>query len=139
MIDHHRTATSMLAVITIGLVALAACASSSNDANAATNHATATSETIATDPTAAPRTDPAQTIPPAGVGLSHCEFIDPIDQVVEIDSRVFRSTDRVSMHFTPCTVDQPTPNPIIYLLHGAGADETQRPDVNIFAAADAPS
>lgn len=75
--------------------------------------------------------------PAAGADTLTCNMPEPIDQVLEIDSPVFAAKDRVDVHFTPCTLDQPNPNALIYLLHGAGADETQWPDVDIFTAADA--
>lgn len=75
--------------------------------------------------------------PPPDTGVaSNCDMSQPIDQVIEVDNATSGTTDRVSVHFTPCTLDQPAPNAIVYLLHGASADETQWPDVDIFAAAD---
>lgn len=66
-----------------------------------------------------------------------CNLSEPVDQTIKIDSAVYGEADVVSVHFTPCTLDQPNPNAIIYLLHGAGADQTQWPDVDAFTAADA--
>ncbi len=75
--------------------------------------------------------------PAAGADSLSCNMPEPIDQVLEIHSPAFASIDRVDVHFTPCTLDQPSPNALIYLLHGSGADETQWSDVDIFTAADA--
>ena len=71
------------------------------------------------------------------VPTADCAVAEPVDQFLTVDSAASGSADRVNVHFTPCTIDQQTPNAIIYLLHGAGADETQWPDVDIFTAADA--
>lgn len=76
-------------------------------------------------------------VAPADSGTaSNCEMPQPVDIVIEVPNAASGTTDRVSVHYTPCTLDQPTPNAIVYLLHGASADETQWPDVNIFTAAD---
>lgn len=119
-VNHVRPVATLAA---IALVTLAACSSSETDPIATSDAVVPTRVAVAN--TAVPVAD------------APCEMADPIDQILEIASTVFGSVDRVSVHFTPCTVDQPTPNPIIYLLHGANADETQWPDVDIFAAADA--
>jgi enterochelin esterase-like enzyme len=66
-----------------------------------------------------------------------CAVAEPFDLSLDVDNLAFGTTSRVSVHFSPCAVDQPTPNAIIYLLHGAGADETQWSDVDMFGAADA--
>ncbi|MDE0803956.1 MAG: alpha/beta hydrolase-fold protein [Acidimicrobiales bacterium] len=60
----------------------------------------------------------------------------PVDDDLVIPSAIYRGDQRVRVHFTPCTLDQPEPVAILYLLHGAGADETQWSDVGVFDAAD---
>lgn len=135
--------SSALVALAAASVFLAAC--STSDPTAGGVDPTTVPGTGATSSTApTPSTPTAATTAPVpsptgspSVVPGYCSMDEPVDQVLVVDSAAFDSADRVSVHFTPCTLDQSTPNAIIYLLHGAGADETQWPDVGIFAAADA--
>jgi len=124
----HRRSLTAIAVL-CGVV-VAGCASSS------TNTDTSASSTAGGTSVATPSTTSIAPVPGV-VGPVACAMAEPVDEVLEVASSAFGSTTRVSVHFTPCTIDQPTPNAIVYLLHGAGADETQWLDVDIFGAADA--
>lgn len=134
--------SSALIALAAAAVLLAACSTSDPNAGAVdANPVAATGATSSASP--APTAPATSTMSVPSPTTSHsvvaddCSMDEPVDQVLVVDSAKFDSTDRVSVHFTPCTLDQSTPNAIIYLLHGAGADETQWPDVGIFAAADA--
>ncbi|MDE0805322.1 MAG: hypothetical protein OSA99_18635, partial [Acidimicrobiales bacterium] len=65
-----------------------------------------------------------------------CMVAEPTDQDIVVPSAVYHDDQRVRIHLTPCTLDQPTPVAVLYLLHGAGADETQWSDVGVLAPAD---
>lgn len=53
------------------------------------------------------------------------------------DLTTSREGQRVFIHLPPCYAEHPTSRyPVIVLIHGAGADETQWPDVGIVTTAD---
>ena len=54
-----------------------------------------------------------------------------------VASAVYRHSVATSVYLPPCYDWTVAPIPVIYLLHGANADETQWPDVGVQAAADA--
>lgn len=139
--NHLRSSITTIAVAaTISLLSACSSTGTATSESADSGTTTATTASVDADPAATPPTTPPTaadaTIPVTDTGPLPCQMSDPIDHVLEVDSDVFGAVERVSVHFTPCTLDQPTPNPILYLLHGAAADETQWPDVDIFAAAD---
>ena len=145
-LHHTGTAGTPGLGVGLGLVALlvlSACSSSGTNTESATPSAATTSPGVTSAITGqgSDGSPVTSATPPDPTGSTldptQCAMPRPIDEVVEVRSSVFETTDRVSVHFTPCSVDQPTPNAIVYLLHGASADETQWPDVDIFTAADA--
>ena len=54
-----------------------------------------------------------------------------------IFSSVYDAATRISVYLPPCYASETQILPVIYLLHGANADETQWPDLRVQAAADA--
>jgi enterochelin esterase-like enzyme len=57
--------------------------------------------------------------------------------VMTIPSAVYNRSLQVSVYLPPCYESSTEPLPVIYLLHGGGADETQWPDLHVAAEADA--
>src|SRR5260221_2944219 len=54
-----------------------------------------------------------------------------------VPSTVYDKPVAVNIYLPPCyAADQADPYPVIYLLHGGNADETQWPDLNVQIAAD---
>jgi enterochelin esterase-like enzyme len=54
-----------------------------------------------------------------------------------VPSAIYRTPQAVNVYVPPCyAADHPSPYPVIYLLHGGSADETQWPDLNVQSAAD---
>ncbi len=54
-----------------------------------------------------------------------------------VPSAIYRKVVAVNVYLPPCyRADRPAPYPVIYLLHGGMADETQWPDLNVQRAAD---
>ena len=104
-----------LAVIALGAVLAAGCSTTSA-------------------PTSTPPHTKDDTTIPASID---CMVSEPTDQDIVVPSAIYHGDQRVRIHLTPCTLDQPTPVSVLYLLHGAGADETQWSDVGVFEAADA--
>ncbi|HLY27337.1 MAG TPA: alpha/beta hydrolase-fold protein [Aggregatilineales bacterium] len=77
--------------------------------------------------------------PGAGKAQSQA-CLTPSSQMVFIHapSVVYGQTVGVNVYLPPCyTPDGPAAYPVIYLLHGSGADETQWPDLKVQACADA--
>ena len=86
----------------------------------------------------APSSSPSSTFDAPTIPASiDCLVAESTDQDIVVPSAIYHGDQRVRIHLTPCTLDQPTPVAVLYLLHGAGADETQWADVGVFAAADA--
>jgi|SRR5579859_15161 len=56
---------------------------------------------------------------------------------LSISSTVYGQPVAASVYLPPCYDQLPGPVAVIYLLHGANADETQWPDLGVQAAADA--
>lgn len=56
--------------------------------------------------------------------------------IVSIDSRIYQASIPVSLYLPPCYSTLPDDVPAIYLLHGANADHTQWPDLNVQTYAD---
>jgi enterochelin esterase-like enzyme len=55
-----------------------------------------------------------------------------------VPSTIYGKPVAVNVYLPPCyTADSPSPYPVIYLLHGGNADQTQWPDLNVAIAADA--
>ena len=54
-----------------------------------------------------------------------------------VESVVYAAPVPVNMYLPPCYAAATEPYPVLYLLHGGNADETQWPDVGVAAAADA--
>ncbi len=57
--------------------------------------------------------------------------------IMTVSSAVYQHAIRVSVYLPPCYTSSTEPLPVIYLLHGGGADETQWPDLRVQAEADA--
>ncbi len=57
--------------------------------------------------------------------------------VMTVPSAVYQHSIQVSVYLPPCYESSAGPLPVIYLLHGGGADETQWPDLRVQAEADA--
>ncbi len=57
--------------------------------------------------------------------------------VMTISSAIYGRAIPVSVYRPPCYESSTQPLPVIYLLHGGGADETQWPDLRVQAEADA--
>ena len=57
--------------------------------------------------------------------------------VMTISSAIYKHSIPVSVYLPPCYESSTDPLPVIYLLHGGGADETQWPDLRVVAEADA--
>jgi enterochelin esterase-like enzyme len=54
-----------------------------------------------------------------------------------VPSAIYGKPVAVNVYLPPCyAADRPTLYPVIYLLHGGNADETQWPDLNVQSAAD---
>lgn len=83
----------------------------------------------------APHAPSATTVP--GKPLVPCRSITTEDRDLVVPSAVYKNDQRVKVHLTPCAPGSQRPLPVLYLLHGAGADETQWPDVGVLKAADA--
>lgn len=81
-------------------------------------------------------------LPPAGMDRlppqSDCATVptEETDFDLTIESAIYRTAERVRVHLTPCVNALSQRVPALYLLHGAGADETQWPDVDILVAID---
>src|SRR5258708_26652075 len=57
---------------------------------------------------------------------------------IAVPSAVYGKPVSTNVYLPPCyAADRPTQYPVIYLLHGGNADETQWPDLNVQSAADA--
>src|SRR5215813_14038538 len=60
--------------------------------------------------------------------------------LTSVPSTLYHKPVAVSVYLPPCydsiAVDDQPLYPVIYLLHGGGADETQWPDLNVQLAAD---
>jgi enterochelin esterase-like enzyme len=69
--------------------------------------------------------------------LTPCRTNATEDHDLVVHSSVYQTDQRVKVHLTPCAAGSERPLPVLYLLHGAGADETQWPDVGASTAADA--
>ena len=57
--------------------------------------------------------------------------------VMTVSSAVYKHPIPVSVYLPPCYESATAPLPVIYLLHGASADETQWPDLRVLVEADA--
>lgn len=53
-----------------------------------------------------------------------------------VDSAIYRSSVDISVYLPPCYAHVSDRLPVIYLLHGGNADETQWPDLRVAEAAD---
>lgn len=73
---------------------------------------------------------------PAGGTAGACPRA-AVDYRMDVDSAALGGSDRVAVHLTPCTAAIPGPLPVLYLLHGAGADESQWIDIGMLDAVDA--
>ena len=77
----------------------------------------------------------AESVPSDPPGTCRSSVTKNHDLVVP--STVYQTDQRVKVHLTPCASGSERALPVLYLLHGAGADETQWPDVGAFTAVDA--
>src|SRR5258708_5637836 len=58
--------------------------------------------------------------------------------LIAVPSAVYNKPVSTNVYVPPCyAADRPALYPVIYLLHGGNADETQWPDLNVQSAADA--
>jgi enterochelin esterase-like enzyme len=57
--------------------------------------------------------------------------------VMTVPSAVYKHSIRVSVYLPLCDESSTKPLPVIYLLHGGGADETQWPDLRVQTESDA--
>jgi enterochelin esterase-like enzyme len=55
---------------------------------------------------------------------------------VAVDSAIYRSAIAINVYVPPCYTPVSDRLPVIYLLHGGNADETQWPDLRVAQAAD---
>ncbi len=79
-----------------------------------------------------------QSCPPQA-GTARSEAVSPVSQMVPTTepSTIYGKPQPVRVYLPPCYApDNPIRYPVIYLLHGASADETQWPDLNVQSAAD---
>jgi len=80
-----------------------------------------------------PAPAPAATIPPAAA----CHETQGRLSVAQLDSAVLGRRVAYSIYLPPCYDADPTRRyPTLYLLHGANADQTQWPDLNVAPDAD---
>lgn len=67
-----------------------------------------------------------------------CETESSRIVLTAVPSAIYGKPVAVNVYLPPCyAADQPSLYPVIYLLHGGAADETQWPDLNVQLAADA--
>lgn len=79
-------------------------------------------------------TAPDPTVPRAPSHLSRCHERTGRDAQLVIPSPVYATTETVRVHLTPCPGHGRLA--VLYLLHGAGADQTQWVDLDVGQAAD---
>src|SRR5689334_14805622 len=66
-----------------------------------------------------------------------CDTMSGRIEPTAVPSAVYGKPIVVNVYLPPCyAANQPASYPVIYLLHGGNADETQWPDLNVQVAAD---
>src|SRR5689334_20052865 len=79
--------------------------------------------------------------PRSAFGVDHpqpCKAISGSMAQTTVPSAIYSKPVAVNVYLPPCyTANRASAYPVIYLLHGGSADETQWPDLNVQRAADA--
>src|SRR4051812_32843701 len=67
----------------------------------------------------------------------HCDTKSGRIELTTVPSAIYGKPVAVNVYLPPCyAADQAALYPVIYLLHGGAADETQWPDLNVRVVAD---
>jgi enterochelin esterase-like enzyme len=83
---------------------------------------------------------PPTRLPPtatATTASAPCSATAGVIRQATVASSVYGAPVPISVYLPSCYAAAPGPFPVVYLLHGSNADETQWPDVGVQAAADA--